>query len=97
MQRGASYVGSTGWAYGMENVLAYQEVLMTEFTRLLAQGAGSSLGDALVLAKQTYFKTHEMNHFHAKTLAGTVLYGLPMLHVRTRGGGRFSRKTAKIC
>ncbi len=79
---GAAYVGSTGWAYGQVRQLGYQEALMTEFTdRLVPADRAVPLGDALVAAKQAYFLDHEMDHYDAKTLAGTVLYGLPMYQV----------------
>ena len=54
--------------------------LMAEFTRLLVEGDGSSVGEAIAAAKRDYFwETSALNHFHAKTMAGTVLYGLPMV------------------
>lgn len=80
--RGAMLVGSTGWAYGMQDVLAYQEQLLTDMNARLVTGQGRSIGDALLSAKQTYFTTHELTHYDAKTIAGTVLYGLPMFRTR---------------
>jgi hypothetical protein len=48
----------------------------------LASGEGSSIGDALLLAKRNYFTAHDLNAMHVKTLAETVLYGLPMYRVQ---------------
>ncbi|MCB0063925.1 MAG: hypothetical protein KDE19_17500, partial [Caldilineaceae bacterium] len=83
--RGANFVGSTGWAYGFPRTLAYQEVLMANFSELLVDGEGGVLGEALVQAKRDYYAAHAMNHFHVKTLVGTALYGLPMLRVQPPG------------
>lgn len=83
-RRGATYVGTTGWAYGFENALQYQEDLMAEFTRRLVSRGGMSIGEALTKAKRDYYwDIGDLNQFHAKTLAGTVLYGLPMYRVAT--------------
>lgn len=78
LRRGAVIVGSTGWAYGMDGQLGYQERLMADFAEQLLAGDGTAIGDALVGAKQHYFAQHLLNQYHAKTLAGTNLYGLPM-------------------
>jgi len=80
--RGGTLVGTTGWAYGMDHgLLGYQESLVVDFARLLLAGGGSAVGDALVTAKQRYFQEHDLNAKHVKTLASTVLYGLPMYRV----------------
>lgn len=83
-RRGATYIGTTGWAYGFEGAVQYQEDLMAEFTRRVVSGGGMSVGEALTKAKRSYYwDMGELNHFHAKTIAGTVLYGLPMYKVAT--------------
>lgn len=83
-RRGATYVGATGWAYGFDGAVQYQEDLMAEFTRWLVEDGGRSVGEALTLAKRNYYwDMGQLNHFHAKTIAGTVLYGLPMYRVAT--------------
>jgi hypothetical protein len=83
---GATYLGSTGWAYGgdrREPALRYQEALMSKFAALLLKEEGASVGDALVKAKRDYLRGVEApNPFHAKTLVGTTLYGLPMARIR---------------
>ncbi len=83
--RGAAFVGPTGDAYGRDEVLYYQEALMSGFTQELAARDGTAIGDALVWAKRDYFVSHDQSAMHEKTLAGTVLYGLPMLRVRVLG------------
>lgn len=81
-RRGAAYIGSTGWAYGIANQTAYQESLMADFTSILVEEGPLAVGSALVMAKRDYHQRHELDHLHAKTLAGTILYGLPMTTVR---------------
>ena len=45
------------------------------------------MGDALRLAKLEYYQdADKLDSLHAKTLAGTVLYGLPMERVRVESG-----------
>jgi len=80
-RRGATFVGSTGWAYGEPHVTAYQEALMADLTRELVVGGSGAIGDALVAAKQRYYREHPVTRLHVQTLAGTMLYGLPMLRV----------------
>lgn len=58
---------------------------MADFVQALVAGDGASVGDALVRTKQNYYLAHTMDKFHAKTLAETVLYGLPMVHVHVAG------------
>lgn len=81
-RRGVTWVGSTGWAYGLPKFIAYQEDLMTELTRQLMANGGSRVGDALVAAKRDYYVSSELDPMDVKTLAGTILYGLPMLRMR---------------
>ncbi len=83
---GAHYISSTGWAYGMQGALGYQEALMVDFTAALVEGQSTAIGDALMRTKQEYFTAHEMNAYHVKTLVGTVLYGLPMASYRLERG-----------
>jgi ligand-binding sensor domain-containing protein len=84
--RGAMLVGTTGWAYGLERVLAYEEVLMTDLVAALVAEPGQSVGGALTAAKRAYSLDHRLRPMHAKTLAGTVLFGLPMARVEVDGG-----------
>ena len=60
LSRGATLVGSTGWAYGYSGALAYQELLMADFAQALVAGDGASVGDALVRTKQNYYLAHTL-------------------------------------
>ena len=66
-----------------DSPMAAQYLLM----RALVAGEGTTVGEALTVAKRRYYLDHELNHFHAKTQVGTALYGLPMYRVRPPGGG----------
>jgi Mg-chelatase subunit ChlD len=86
LERGVSYIGSSGWAYGGEFTVDYQEALFSRFMEALLSGDGMALGDALLVAKRGYyedlgFAEFPLSALHAKTLAGTVLYGLPMARI----------------
>lgn len=101
LQRGATFIGSPGWAYGGAEAegLRYQEVLMAAFTDRLLAGDGTALGDALVMAKRRYFEERpEPTAFHVKTVAGTVLYGLPMarLAIEPRPSSAAGRGTSGL-
>lgn len=86
LAKGAAWVGSTGWAYGMDGgFIGYQEELMADFTARLVDGDGATIGTALAAAKAAYYRAHDLDAMHAKTLAGTTLYGLPMLRTRVSG------------
>lgn len=83
---GVHYVASTGWAYGFDGQTQYQERLLAGLTGQLVGGRATTLGAAFVEAKQRYYRdSAEIDHLHAKTLAGTVLYGLPMTRVNLAG------------
>ncbi len=77
---GAHYVATTGWAYGYDGQLQYHERFLVQFTKALTPGEPVTLGEAMVETKRRYAQEAEdQDHLHAKTLAGTVLYGLPMV------------------
>jgi Tol biopolymer transport system component len=76
-QRGATYLGNTTYGYGDTVVVAYSEELNALFAQRVT--AGSTAGDALVTAKQTYFGTRGVfGVYDEKAMGGFTLYGLPM-------------------
>jgi len=84
---GVAFVASTGWAYGFDGEMQYQEKLLAGLTAELVQAPEPTFGEALVAAKRRYLLDADaLDHLHAKTLAGTVLYGLPMTRVRLGDG-----------
>ena len=75
-----AYLGNTGYGYGDSLVVAYSE----ELNRLFAQSiaAGSTVGNALVAAKQAYFgELGVFGVYDEKAMAEFTLYGLPMWSV----------------
>lgn len=76
------YVSSTAWAYGMDGTMSYGEALMDNFAEALLAGEQTTAGDALARAKAQYYLDHNDRPMHLKTIAGTVLYGLPMYRVK---------------
>lgn len=99
LSRGATYVGSSGWAYGTLKTVGYQEELMVTLVEELTKGGPIAIGDAMVNAKQRYYHDHALNHYHAKSLAGTILYGLPMTRFSTTAQAEVSlqrRGTPKL-
>lgn len=92
-RRGATVIAPAGWSYGarLDDQATWQTELATGLSRALLQDRGMSVGDALAVAKQSYARTHPTigpdAAFHAKTVVGTLLYGLPMLRVTPPGAG----------
>jgi len=81
--KGSTWVGNTGYGYGMDDVIALSEQLMVYFTRELLDGA-PSVGDALVRAKQRYVNSAaaaSLGLYDEKILIESTLYGLPMSQV----------------
>ena len=85
--RGAALIGNTGWGYGIVDGFGLSESLIELFTEALVSGNGTTLGDALMEAKRTYYLTeNQLDHYDEKVLTELVLYGLPMLRVLTPAG-----------
>lgn len=84
-QKKANYVGNTGYGWGGGNIIL-SEALMHDYSMNLIEGASVSIGDALALSKQAYFgRTQRAVAYDEKVLMQTVLYGLPMYEVVTKG------------
>ena len=77
-----AYVGATGWAYGTEEGLGYQEQLVNDLHRVMSIEDGVAIGDALTAAKRRYIDAFDADPMHLKTVLGTTLYGLPMARLR---------------
>ena len=81
-----AYLGNTGTGYGDSLVVAYSEEVDQLFAQRIA--AGSSVGDALVGAKQEYFGGRGVfGVYDEKSMAEFTLYGLPMWSVTGPPGG----------
>lgn len=80
-QKGATFIGGTGYQYGDTDFIEYSERLYLEFTRQLRYGSGPiPVGKALVWAKQAYLaSTPLMRGIHEKSVLEATLFGLPMM------------------
>ncbi len=83
VQRGAVYVGNTGYAWSMtDEPLGYSELLMRHFSEELTARDRVAVGEALLRAKQRYYLNAALiDSFDEKTLAQAVVYGLPMYEI----------------
>lgn len=85
-QKGATFVGGTGYQYGDTDFIEYSERIYLEFSRQLRASGAVAVGNALVAAKQAYLRsTPQMRGLHAKALLEATLFGLPMLSVEMPG------------
>ena len=80
-EKGATFIGGTGYQYGDTDFIEYSERLYLEFTRQLGYGSDPvPVGKALVAAKQAYLAaTPVMRGIHEKALLEATLFGLPMI------------------
>lgn len=87
-QKGATFIGGTGYQYGDTDFLEYSERIYLEFSRQLRVGTGPvSVGQALVASKQLYLaQTPQIRGLHEKSLLISTLFGLPMLRVDLPNG-----------
>ena len=75
--QGAAYVAVTGFGYGDRVTTGLHERLLVLYAGQL--GYDQTLGEAMARAKQRYFATQGLyGNADEKTVATTVLYGLPM-------------------
>jgi CSLREA domain-containing protein len=86
-ERGATFIGATGYAYGDTELVEYGERLLVNFTRELRTGSGPvPLGAALRDAKIAYLANKaDLGGTDDKTLIEFVVYGLPHLAVDLPG------------
>jgi hypothetical protein len=82
-QKGAYWVGNTGYGYGMDDgAIEASEALMLEFARELGQPPRPvAAGQAFMRAKQNYLgklSSAGLTVFHEKAMIESVFYGLPM-------------------
>jgi uncharacterized delta-60 repeat protein len=76
LRNGGVFQGPTGYGIGDTQVLAYSGRLLGLYAQKL-DGA-SSVGQALMFAKQQYFQLGVASVYDAKAIEEATLYGLPM-------------------
>jgi len=99
-QKGATYVANTGTGYGDTSEMALSELLLYYFTQRLGKTGGTTVGEALMKAKQQYIHWAGIagfGLFDEKVLGISTLYGLPMYEVSLPGIGRMTAaQTAQV-
>jgi hypothetical protein len=87
-QKGATFIGGTGYQYGDTDFVMYSEQIYSSFAHELRLGNGPvSVGQALVRAKQDYLRqTASLQGIDQKALLEATLFGLPMLSVDFQSG-----------
>lgn len=85
-QRGAIFVGNTGYGWGGNGVV-YSEKLMKDFARNLLAGTSARMGKALAAAKRKYYQTESLNFgpYDEKVMMQAIFYGLPMYEITSSG------------
>ena len=80
-QKGAIFIGGTGYQYGDTDFIKYSEQLYLLFTQHLRAGTGPvSIGQALMEAKLSYLaETPDLQGIPEKSVLESTLFGLPML------------------
>lgn len=81
--RGANYVANTGFGWGLYNGIGLSERLIQFYTQELLKGSQSSMGTALVKAKQRYYNAGATSAYDEKVLEELTFYGLPMQQLQT--------------
>ena len=85
-QRGATYLGNTGFGYGDTDVSAYSEEIARIFAANLVDGTMTA-GEAMLYAKQEHFGNLGLvSVYDEKSSAEMTMYGLPMWKVPGAAG-----------
>ncbi|MEZ4728173.1 MAG: pre-peptidase C-terminal domain-containing protein [Caldilineaceae bacterium] len=86
--KGANYIGHTGYGWGHIYDVGWSEKLLQHYTQRLLKGQQAGMGQALVDAKQDYYRQNgALDAFDEKILQTMIFYGLPMFAVQSGGAG----------
>jgi parallel beta-helix repeat protein len=78
------YIGNTGYGWMYNDSIGLSMRLMYNFTENLAYGQSATVGQALVAAKQQYYRSkNDLSHYSGKILVESTLFGLPMYRYNT--------------
>ena len=83
LRNGGVFQGPTGYGIGDTEVLAYSSRLLKMYAEKL--DGTSSIGQALMLAKQQYLQLGVQSVYDAKAIEQATLYGLPMYRLGAAG------------
>ncbi len=85
-KRGANYIANTGYGWGSDQGLGWSERLVKNYVGALTQGGSTTIGKAILAAKQKYWnEAPTFDAFDEKILMESTLYGLP--HFQLISGG----------
>jgi hypothetical protein len=85
-KRGANYIANTGYGWGSGQGLGWSERLVKNYVSALTQGASTTIGKAVMSAKQRYWnESVAFDAYDEKALQESTLYGLP--HYQLLSGG----------
>ena len=96
-RQGATFVGSTGFAYGDTDFVMFTERLLLNTTRELRYGTGAvAIGTAVMNAKQTYVsQLPTLTGTDEKALSQLTLYGMPTWSINLPSGRGAARPTSE--
>ncbi|MCP5100543.1 MAG: hypothetical protein GY943_33760, partial [Chloroflexi bacterium] len=82
----ATFFGNTGYGYGDSDLIAYSELLMSNFVTALGDWSDGpqTVGHAMLTAKHEYYNSlagGSFSNYDEKVLEEMTLYGLPMLRI----------------
>ena len=85
-KRGANYIANTGYGWGSNQGLGWSERLVENYVQALTQGSSTTVGKAVMTAKQKYWsESATFDAYDEKALMESTLYGLP--HFQLVSGG----------
>jgi hypothetical protein len=85
-KRGANYIANTGYGWGSNAGLGWSERLVHNYVAAFTQGASTTIGKAMMTAKQRYWnESVAFDAYDEKALMESTLYGLP--HFQLVSGG----------
>ena len=95
-RQGATFVGSTGFAYGDTDFVMFTERLLLNTTRELRYGNGAvAIGTAVMNAKQLYVsQLPSLTGTDEKALSQLTLYGMPTWSIDLPSGRGTARPTS---
>lgn len=87
VRKGASYIGNTGYGWGLLNSIGLSEKVIRLFNKELTRSPAPPLGKALGRAKNLYYEQDQsFSPYDEKVMQQLILYGLPMQRITVGDG-----------
>jgi len=97
VRRGALLMGNTGYGWGYSYSVGLSEQLMLDYAEQLLVGYETTVGLALVAAKQQYYlEDLEFDVYDEKILVEAALYGLPMTKIVSPGAAQTAATVSSL-